>query len=133
MLEWKSSFLVGVDAIDSQHKELFDKVNSFLKAMGPDKRAAEFEETLKFLEDYVIKHFSDEEKLMHLHCFPHADSHMMQHKEFKNRLNDFKAAYAAKGITLPFTVEVSGYLTNWLIKHISVLDKELGAFINTKK
>jgi Hemerythrin len=61
-LIWDKMWSVGVDKIDRQHKELFNRINLLVCSMKSAKGKEEMITTLNFLEEYVIRHFNDEEK-----------------------------------------------------------------------
>jgi hemerythrin len=128
-LEWKDSLLVGVEKIDSQHKELFQKINDFLMAMGTDQRAEEMARTFKFLEDYVVFHFDTEEELMKRYNYPDLDDHKVLHKDFKESLSMLKTKLEVSGANLSLVVETNKFLSSWLVNHIGVHDKRAGAFL----
>ena len=48
----------GNATIDREHRELFDAVNKLMDACGSGKGRASLEPTMKFLLEYVNKHFS---------------------------------------------------------------------------
>ena len=58
--EFDDSLVTGNDMIDSQHKELIDKINKLLESCesGKDKLVAI--KTLDYLADYTDFHFSAE-------------------------------------------------------------------------
>lgn len=62
-LNWDNNLATGIVNIDNQHKELFDRINKLLIAMKEGKGKDEVIGTLNFLEDYVIKHFTEEEEI----------------------------------------------------------------------
>jgi len=53
-MEWTQDLSVGVEQIDSQHKELIARVNSFYDVMSGAEKNAKVLEVLNFLESYVI-------------------------------------------------------------------------------
>ncbi|MCK5236434.1 MAG: hemerythrin family protein [Deltaproteobacteria bacterium] len=131
-LKWTEALSVGVKEIDSEHIELFDRFNKFLASMGPDKRDESLKETLGFLEDYVVKHFNHEEEFMDTYDYPKKDEHKALHADFKKKLNEIKTTLDTEGVGLGLIVETNRFLSNWLVNHISTIDKEFGAFLITK-
>ena len=61
---WKEHYRVGSELIDSQHQELFRRVSSFIRTVQSDEpwedKLEKVEETLVFMQHYVIIHFADE-------------------------------------------------------------------------
>lgn len=63
-MPWHQSLSVGVEFIDDQHKEWFDRAEKLFDA-GKKGQAKEYVgELLEFLDSYTKKHFADEEKYM---------------------------------------------------------------------
>jgi hemerythrin len=60
-LEWRDEFLVGVDEIDTQHRELLANINK-LASMIANGDTSGIEGILAFLADYVHFHFGSEER-----------------------------------------------------------------------
>ena len=63
---WKEEYKVGIDKIDEQHRQLFDKIEQLLEiAKSGDKRSNQQKcmEIIDFLVDYTVFHFNTEEAL----------------------------------------------------------------------
>ncbi len=131
-LKWTESLSTGVDELDKQHKELFERFNAFLAAMAPDKRQKEMDETLTFLEEYVLEHFGNEESYMEHYDYPKSESHKSLHAEFKGKLKEIREKFNSEGTGLGLMVETNRFLSNWLVNHICLVDKELGDFLSDK-
>ena len=58
---WKESYKIGIKTIDDQHQALFLMVADLLRAIEGGADAQAFAEGIKFLKDYVVVHFRDEE------------------------------------------------------------------------
>jgi len=74
-LEWQTKLETGVEQIDNQHRELYRLVNLVLDP-GEETKV---EDTLKFLENYVVRHFTDEEALQVASQFPDLPEHKEIH------------------------------------------------------
>jgi hemerythrin len=131
-LTWTASLSVGVNEIDNQHKELFNKINSLLDAMSKGKGRDEIEKVIQFLSDYVVMHFNTEEKMMTIHKYPEMASHKGQHNSFTMKLQDLKKKLAAEGPTSTVVIEAQPLLVDWWYNHINKVDKVLGEFLKRK-
>ena len=68
---WDKSLATGSFHVDQQHQELFRQVAALSDAIKQGKRRDEIRRALDFLEQYIVQHFAEEEKLMEeLHCPP---------------------------------------------------------------
>lgn len=132
-LEWNDRFAVGVEEIDNQHKELFNRVNSLTDAMMNKKGTDEIAGIFKFLENYVIAHFGMEERCMSRYNYHDAAAHKIQHSEFIKAFNALKKRYEEVGASSDVVVMTNSKLGGWLRSHIPVTDKALGTFIQSLK
>ena len=128
-MKWKENLSVGIDKIDNQHKELFDRMNKLILAMREGKGKGEVMDTLKFLEDYVVKHFSEEEELQKKNNYPKYNMQHEQHEGFKNQLKKLRENFESKGTSSLLVLNVQKEMSNWWTKHIITLDKDLGKFL----
>ncbi len=121
MIDWKKSYNTGIDSIDLQHKKLFDILKQALVLINENSsRVVKDYEYLTILEKlaaYSEYHFKHEEKLMKETKFSGFDAHREIHQEFKEQLLLF-----SEGRHDP--VRIAVYLQEWLIKHISGVDRE---------
>lgn len=132
-LKWDDSLLIGIENIDSQHKELFKYLDKFLSAMRERKGKEEIESALNFLEEYVIKHFNDEEEIQRRCGYPKIKEQVNEHEYFKNELKQLRMTFDKKGESVLLALNVQNKITEWVKNHISKLDKDLGDYIKNKK
>ena len=125
-IEWTKDLETGVALIDEQHKELFDRVNKLLAASSQGRGKEEVGSLLGFLEEYVVTHFADEEKLQQESGYPEFAAHKRLHDGFKNELaKDVEAG----GPTLRSVVLTIKIVVDWLMKHIAQVDKTFGKYL----
>ena len=84
--EITNDLLTGNILIDSEHRQLFQAVNSLMDACSAGKGCAELESTVKFLTAYVAKHFADEENLQINSKYPGYTAHKLFHENYKKQL-----------------------------------------------
>ena len=130
-IKWTDDLSVGVELIDEQHKMLIQHLNNLAKAVEQQHGASEMAETLGFLIDYTDFHFSMEERNMEAHGYPEFEAHKAKHNEFKATLADMEIQYRDDGPTAILAESIDALLVSWLLKHIRVVDVELGAFFNS--
>lgn len=132
-LEWKPELATGFAEIDNQHKELFKRVNDLLNAMKVGKGKDEVGKILKFLEDYTVYHFGNEENYMKKHSYPEYEGHKAQHDSLINDIKKMKEQFQKEGASSMMAIDIQKELGDWLMVHIGQIDKELGKFLNGKK
>jgi hemerythrin len=80
--------------------------------------ADELGNTLEFLNSYIIKHFSDEEKLMRFYKYSDFERHRWYHEEFKKDVRELTKQLLAEGPTEELVGKVTTTIVNWLLNHI---------------
>ncbi|HHW56829.1 MAG TPA: hemerythrin family protein [Clostridia bacterium] len=132
-MKWTKALSVGNEIIDNQHKELIQRVNDVLEACNKQKGKEKIEEVMKFLKDYTVKHFSDEENLMKKYQYPSYEEHKKIHEDFVKKVDELDEKIKKEGINLSIIMFVNKTLVDWLINHISKEDKKVGEHIRKVK
>ncbi len=130
LIEWDSSYEVGVDKIDQQHQELFNKVNNLILANQLKKGKEEISKTIKFLADYTVKHFTDEEELQQENNYPHYEHHKKLHNNFVSKILEFKEEFENGDIDTASMMSFNKTIITWLVQHVTGIDQKLGDHIN---
>lgn len=129
-LTWRDSYSVGIESIDSDHKNLIHLINNLQTAIDY-KTDAKFEkQTMDEVIDYTKYHFNREEGLMEDNGYPDFVPHKAQHKNMIDQVNELVKAYddgESGAIESLLT-----YLKSWLIKHINGTDQEYSEFLISK-
>ena len=131
-MEWTQDLSVGVKAIDDQHKELINRMNSFFDVMKGGNKEQEIMKMLDFLADYVVTHFRDEESLQRSSGYPKYQEHRQLHKEFLDDVTKMRTDLEQNGFTVATGSLISSTLIAWLTLHIRKADKEVGMYIRSK-
>ncbi len=131
MIELTNDMLTGVAKIDTQHKELINRINAVL-AMGSKAVATdETRKTIDFLGEYILKHFGEEEALQRQSKYPDYDSHKQQHQIYINEFKKLKEEFTANGASPKFTVSLNTSIVNWIVNHIKKVDVVFGKYYKT--
>lgn len=129
---WKDSYKVGVELIDDQHQELFQRVSTFLKSVQAegnwDEKLPYVKETMEFMQNYVVEHFADEEEYQLEINYPEYEEHKAIHDRFKAMVNSYADRFIAEGYAQEVVQEFGGKLMTWLIMHVAATDQKLGAY-----
>ncbi len=62
-IAWAADLETGDERVDSQHRRIFDLLNDLILACADGSDAKRLRETLDFLVEYAVRHFTDEEIL----------------------------------------------------------------------
>lgn len=130
---WKEIYRIGVDKVDAQHKELFQRVGDFLLAIKTagkwEEKVAKVKETLAFMQNYVVEHFADEEEYQREINYPGYEKHLKTHEEFKAEVNKYASKFAESGYDEEIAQEFGGKLMTWLIYHVAMEDQKIGEYV----
>jgi hemerythrin len=129
---WTEDLSTGVGGIDTQHKELFVRINNLLDACDQRKGKEEVGRFIRFLEEYVILHFAEEEKHMAAHGYQGLAAHKQEHAQFTEKLSALKQEFNESGAGIHVVLMAIRTSCDWLTSHIRRTDKAMGAFLKKK-
>ena len=132
-ISWTPRLAVGVQQIDDEHKELFDRINTLLDAMANARAKEQVKPLVDFLSAYVESHFGGEARLMALHDYPGRADHLAQHAFFVAEFRALVGEMEKGGVTALLTIKLNKLLCDWLRDHVSTVDRKLGEFLATAK
>ena len=126
LIEWdEARMTTSVDSVDSQHRELFDRINQLHAACQSGTGKDELLKMLSFLGDYAKTHFQHEEGVMKQHRCPSFGKNKIAHAQF---LRDFGQLYemvAQEGATTRAVLQLQKMLGDWLRNHVCTVDTGL--------
>lgn len=126
-VQWDQSYSNGIQSFDDQHKRMFELINNLHVAIK-EKRAKEaVGETMNGLLDYTRTHFAAEEMVMRSHGYPEFEEHKKLHQQLVAEVNELYLRFDSGEPVL--TVELIGFLVNWLKTHIQDTDRRYGPFL----
>ncbi|HHV94324.1 MAG TPA: hemerythrin family protein [Firmicutes bacterium] len=130
---WKDKYRIGVELIDRQHQELFNRVSNFLQAVEGEgtweEKLEQVTSTMEFMQNYVVEHFEAEEQYQREVNFPEYETHKRVHDDFKATVNDYAETFAREGYNQELVQEFGAKLMTWLIMHVAAADQRIGAFV----
>ena len=129
---WKDKYKLGVPLIDSQHLELFQRVDAFLgtvRAAAPwEQKVQPVGETLDFMKGYVVEHFRDEEAYQRKIGYPDYEAHLQKHRDMVRYVASVSEEYERKGFNEQLMQQFAGRLLSWLINHVAAEDQRIAAY-----
>jgi hemerythrin len=129
LIEWTPDLAVHVPVIDDQHKELYSRMNDLCNAIMEGKGRHEVGSFVRYLSDYTIFHFEDEEALMREHAYSGLDAQRASHRIFRERVQKMLAQVDSGDAGSDLVVDVVNQMKDWFSNHIRTLDKRLGEFL----
>lgn len=129
LTRWREEMETGYKEIDSQHRDLFRKIEDLLRASKSQRGNEELARLLWFLKRYVRKHFKDEESIQVKSCFPGYREHKDQHDHFYRQVQRLEARYVKEGAKTTLIVHAIQMMCNWLHNHVYRMDRELVKYL----
>lgn len=130
---WDDALLTGVDDIDSQHRELFMRVNNLLEACIWQKGKEEIENYLRYLMDYTEFHFAAEEREMTTHRYAGLAEHEREHENFRKRINELNREFREQGANIHVLLQATRSSSEWLVRHVKGTDRKMANFLKTRE
>jgi hemerythrin len=128
-MKWtEETYGTSVEVCDTQHQELFTRVNALNDAVGGDDRS-EIGNRLDKLIDYVVEHFQTEERLMEERGFAGLDEHRREHENLVNTCVELQGKFHANETEVEEGTMV--YIKTWLDHHIPVIDRSYGPALSS--
>jgi hemerythrin-like metal-binding protein len=126
LIEWDpATMATGIEKVDEQHQELFDRINDLHAACRAGMGRTELLKMLAFLGDYVKTHFADEEEEMgRLHC-PAARENQAAHAQFLGDFGKIVESVKSDGVSTGVIVKLQRMLGDWLRNHVCTIDVRL--------
>lgn len=130
-ITWQSSYSVGVDQFDAQHKRLINLINELNEAMALGSGKERVASILDGLVDYTSKHFSSEEAMMKKCGYGGYGEQCSEHGKLLDQVAAFKSDFdQGKAVV---NLKLMGFLKDWLVKHILQSDMKYKDFFADKK
>ncbi|MEG3619630.1 bacteriohemerythrin [Magnetovibrio sp. PR-2] len=129
VLIWNEAMVVGVEAIDDDHKFLIMLLNK----LGSQKLVGdEIDEIVEHLIDYTHYHFRREETIMEVCSYPSLEEHRTIHTSIADKLSKLADEWMeTKDLSL--IQSFHKFLMNWLFEHIIYEDKKIEGHTKGKK
>jgi hemerythrin len=122
MFQWDEKYSVGIQSIDSQHKEIFLHLNKLLEAMKLGQASDVITPIILDLEKYAVLHFQKEEFFFQRFNFQGSAEHIKEHYDFTKKVISLKEDLKSGKVTLSF--ELLNFLKDWIDHHILIVDKQ---------
>ncbi|OGW41907.1 MAG: hypothetical protein A2010_07325 [Nitrospirae bacterium GWD2_57_9] len=131
-MEWNEKLETGIRTIDSQHRELFIRINNLVKAIKEHRCKSEIDGVLKFLDDYARTHFAEEERHMRETNYAGYEEQRQEHRKYLEALKDLKEQAdqpRIQGASYDLSATTNQVVVDWIVDHIIKVDMKFGEFL----
>jgi len=133
VIEWIDEFNIGIECIDSQHRQLVSMINNLYEVIRSNKdRHPAIKKSLDALIDYINVHFSLEQNFMDRICYPKRFEHVEIHKWISIQVVSLCDSYEKDKNSL-LAEELFEFLSDWFVKHIKSEDLLIKSFLDQTK
>jgi hemerythrin-like metal-binding protein len=87
-IEWDDGYLMGIDHLDNQHRELVRMVNTIYSGINDGGGENFFRQSIFRLIRYVTYHLKEEERFMKRVNYPGANTRLRQRENFMSETPD---------------------------------------------
>ena len=131
-MEWNERYALGIESIDAAHREIFSIVNRVHKAVKMGANAKwNVQQAIKYLKNYTIKHFEDEEIFMRSVNYNSYEYHKKVHDTMRDVI--IPKLYSKLEASEYSDESIEYFLTiceKWLDKHILGHDLDLAKWLS---
>lgn len=134
MYEFTEDCMLHIDAIDEEHKRLFQMINEAFELVEKTEDVTAIGQSLiANLKDYAATHLAHEEAYMESIHDPELPLQKTEHAAFAKTINEFKLDTTSPRNARRSLNELLTYLVHWLYHHILSSDMMIGKMIPTEE
>ena len=124
-MKWNSSFTIGVEAIDSQHKKIFAHLLAIENSVANRDPWHILHFLLSQLSEYMKFHLAVEESLLEIIRYPGYAEHCQAHAA----IVDLMAELEDKLQRNPSGENLVGFFEDWFLRHVLSSDRDYAAYL----
>lgn len=126
--QYSSAIELGIKNIDAQHKELMEKANHLNSQVDGRVLSEVTTDTARFLAQYVLDHFQEEEAFLREVNYPYYDEHKKLHDDFRVLIQERLNKLDQNTISFSDYYEISRMLNDWIMDHINRADRAMARY-----
>lgn len=123
LLTWKPEYSVGIESVDSEHREMIELINAVYDAIEDKKNPQSIEHFLGEVHATISAHFALEERVMRNANYDEFEAHKEDHEELLDEIRDLMDRFfdtPVQGLQL-----LQENLSGWFAGHFSTFDARL--------
>ena len=127
MYELKDEYLVGIEAIDNEHKVLFEIADEIYELCINEFVTDKYDNIaalVQRLKDYAEMHLSNEEAYMESIQYKRMFTQKVQHDNFRRKLSEMDLDVIDENQEEAIK-DLLKFVTDWLVEHIMETDKRI--------
>ena len=123
LIEWKTHYSVGVEAVDHEHRELIELINQLHESLLAGTQEPDVTAFLGEIFRAISSHFALEERFMREHRYDQFAEHKLAHEQLLEEIRDIMDGYEAD--PQGASQQLSHRLDVWFTLHFKTHDARL--------
>jgi hemerythrin len=123
LLQWKPQYSVGVEAVDHEHRELIDLINTLYDQLTEGQSKVKVEAFFGDLFKGISAHFALEERFMSERRYDQLTEHKSDHERLLDQIRDIMDEFTNEAVL--DTGELAVRLEAWFARHFETHDARL--------
>lgn len=124
-MKWDGSFAIGIDAIDAQHRKIFERLLAIENSVVKRDPWHILRFLLSQLAESMKFHLAVEEALLEVTHFPG----LQEHREAHAKIIELMAELEDKLQHSPSGDSLVGFFEHWFVRHVLGNDREYAAYL----
>lgn len=131
---WRDDYLIGIDYLDKEHKQLFSTMDKLLKiSQDPGKSEWACQQGAKFLKNHTLEHFEHEENYMKSINYSEYDLHKRLHDDFRyETLPALEEEMLETNYSIESIRHFLGVCIGWVVSHTQTEDMAIAGKSKSK-
>ena len=127
LLQWKSEYAIGIEAVDHEHREMIDLINGLHDSLSEPDTEITIAEFLGEIYAKIAAHFALEERVMRERGYDEFADHKADHERLLDDIREIMDDYELRGTFDDDTLATR--LRDWFGTHFSTKDARLHKYL----
>lgn len=128
IFKWDSSLESGIELVDSQHKQIFEAANAFFISYKCGNASKKAQDSLAFLEQYILYHFQAEEAFQSEIGYPKYREHQAYHEYLATQVKFHAVNLGTSDFAQEAIDAFRCFICEWIVKHILEDDLDFSCY-----
>lgn len=127
-IEWTSDFLIGIEELDYEHKDLINTINRLHQELLSHDDTADIKGTMGDIHVRMQAHFALEEHVMQENKYPYFTEHRLEHVKLLDTLTEQMVKFESNPDSVDFE-DTERNLKKWIVQHIINSDRKMSIML----
>ncbi len=124
-MKWNSSLAIGIEAIDNQHKQIFEHLLALENSVAKRDPWHIVRFLLSQLADYMKFHLAVEEAMLEIVRYPQHADHCQAHAKIMDQIAELEKQLQKTGSES----ELVNFFEDWFIRHVLSDDRQYANYV----